>query len=87
MQESNTTNTSTRELTVSERIEMLEKTTDGMKQEVTALRNDTKDIVSAFQAASGAFIALEWLARTVKPILFIGAMVGGFILWVKGARI
>jgi hypothetical protein len=33
-------------------------------------------MVSAFNAASGAFTVLEWLAKAVKPILIVGAFFG-----------
>lgn len=78
-----------REVTPSEildRIEKLEQTNEALNREVQGLRVETKDMLAAFQAAQGAFMFLEWLARAVKPILFIGATVGGFILWVKGAK-
>lgn len=69
-----------------DRIEKLEQTNEALNKEVQGLRVETKDMLAAFQAAQGAFMFLEWLARAVKPILFIGATVGGFILWVKGAK-
>lgn len=69
-----------------DRIEKLEQTNESLNREVQGLRVETKDMLAAFQAAQGAFMFLEWLARAVKPILFIGATVGGFILWVKGAK-
>lgn len=78
-----------REVTPSEilyRIEKLELTNDALNKEIQGLRVETKDMLAAFQAAQGAFMFLEWLARAVKPILFIGATIGGFILWVKGAK-
>lgn len=78
-----------REVTPSEildRIEKLEQTNEALNKEIQGLRVETKDMLAAFQAAQGAFMFLEWLARAVKPILFIGATIGGFILWVKGAK-
>jgi len=33
-------------------------------------------MVGAFNAASGAFTVLEWLAKAVKPILIVGAFFG-----------
>lgn len=74
-------------LEIFQRLEELEKKTEEINVEVKSLRNETKDVISAFQAAQGAFIFLEWLARAVKPILFIGALVGAFILWVKGVKV
>ena len=79
-----------REVTPSEileRLEILEKTTEELNREVKGMRAETKDMVSAFNAAQGAFIFLEWLARFVKPILFIGGLVAAFIFWVKGVKV
>lgn len=78
-----------REVTPSEileRIEKLEVTNESLSREIQGLRAETKDMLAAFQAAQGAFMFLEWLARAVKPILFIGATIGGFIFWLKGAK-
>lgn len=40
------------------------------------LKTNTAAMVSAFQAAQGAFTVLEWLARVAKPLLYIGALLG-----------
>lgn len=69
------------------RLKNLEIKTEEVNLEVKNLRVETKDVITAFQAAQGAFIFLEWLARAVKPILFIGALVSAFILWVKGVKV
>lgn len=42
---------------------------------VDRIEKNTKDVVSAFNAAQGAFTVLEWLGKLAKPILFIGACV------------
>lgn len=79
-----------REVTPSEildRIEKLEQTNEALNREVQGLRVETKDMLAAFQAAQGAFMFLEWLARAVKPLLFIGGLIGAFILWVKGVKV
>jgi hypothetical protein len=38
---------------------------------VDKLQADTASVVTAFQAAQGAFTVLEWLAKVAKPILWI----------------
>lgn len=79
-----------REVTPSEildRIEKLEQTNEALNREVQGLRVETKDMLAAFQAAQGAFMFLEWLARAVKPLLFIGGLIGAFILWMKGVKV
>jgi hypothetical protein len=42
-----------------------------VESKVDKLTKDTGDIVTAFHAAQGAFIVLEWLARIAKPLLWI----------------
>ena len=51
-----------------------------VEDKVDELDKNTKAIVAAFNAASGAFIVLEWVARAVKPILVIGAFCG--TIWI-----
>lgn len=48
-----------------------------VEQKVDTIDANTKSMVSAFNAASGAFVVLEWLAKAVKPILIVGAFFGG----------
>jgi hypothetical protein len=47
-----------------------------VEQKVDMIDINTKSMVGAFNAASGAFIVLEWLAKAVKPILIVGAFFG-----------
>jgi hypothetical protein len=42
---------------------------------VDKIDNQTAEVVSAFQSAKGAFIALDWLSRFAGRILKIGAFV------------
>ena len=44
-----------------------------VEQKVDAIDANTRSMVGAFNAASGAFTVLEWLAKAVKPILIVGA--------------
>lgn len=48
-----------------------------VEQKVDTIDANTKNMVSAFNAASGAFTVLEWLAKAVKPILIVAAFFGG----------
>ena len=50
---------------------------------VDQLDKNTQTVVAAFNAASGAFVVLEWLARAVKPILIIGAFCGAIWLAIE----
>lgn len=47
-----------------------------VEQKVDAIDANTKNMVGAFNAASGAFTVLEWLAKAVKLILIVGAFFG-----------
>jgi hypothetical protein len=47
-----------------------------VEQKVDKIDANTKDMVNAFNAASGAFTVLEWLAKAVKPILILAGFVG-----------
>jgi hypothetical protein len=51
-----------------------------VEAKVDQLDKNTQAVVAAFNAASGAFVVLEWIARAVKPILIIGAFCGA--IWV-----
>jgi hypothetical protein len=42
-----------------------------VESKVDKLTKDTGDIVTAFNAAQGAFIVLEWLARIAKPLIWV----------------
>jgi len=50
------------------------------------LTTNTAAMVSAFQAAQGAFTVLEWLAKVAKPILYLGAMVGAVYTALHGIK-
>lgn len=50
-----------------------------VESKVDKVAKDTSDVVSAFKAASGAFVVLEWIAKVAKPILWIVATVAAFV--------
>ena len=50
---------------------------------VDQLDKNTQTVVAAFNAAAGAFVVLEWLARAVKPLLIIGAFCGAVWLAIE----
>jgi hypothetical protein len=47
-----------------------------VEAKVDKLDKSTSEVVNAFNAAQGAFIVLEWIAKAVKPIVVIGAFFG-----------
>ena len=51
-----------------------------VEAKVDKLDESTNEVVKAFNAAQGAFIVLEWLARAVKPIIIVGAFFGAIWL-------
>ena len=47
-----------------------------VESKVDKIEKNTEHVIKAFNAASGAFLVLEWIAKAVKPILVIGAFFG-----------
>jgi hypothetical protein len=54
-----------------------------VESKVDKLDQSTNEVVKAFNAAQGAFIVLEWLARAVKPIIIVGAFFGAIWLVIE----
>ena len=54
-----------------------------VEEKVDRLDKNTQEVVQAFNAAQGAFVVLEWVARAVKPILVIGAFCGAIWLAIE----
>ena len=46
-----------------------------VESKVDNIETQTTEVVSAFQSAKGAFIALDWLSRFAGKIIKIGAFV------------
>ena len=42
-----------------------------VETKVDKIGADTKDVVSAFNSAKGAFLVLEWIGKLTKPILWL----------------
>ena len=51
-----------------------------VEAKVDNLDKNTQDVIKAFNAASGAFMVLEWIAKAVRPIIVIGAFFGAIYL-------
>lgn len=49
-----------------------------VEAKVDKVAEDTEGMVKAFNAASGAFTVLEWVAKIAKPILWISGCVVAF---------
>ena len=50
-----------------------------VEAKVDKVAQDTEGMVAAFNAASGAFTVLEWVAKVAKPVLWIVATVAAFV--------
>lgn len=48
-----------------------------VEQAVASLSNNTSDMLSAFNAAKGAFTALEWIGKVIKPLIVMGTFLAG----------
>ena len=51
-----------------------------VEAKVDNIEKNTQDVIKAFNAASGAFMVLEWIAKAVRPIIVIGAFFGAIYL-------
>lgn len=45
-----------------------------VESKVDRLTESTAEVVSAFGAAKGAFLVLDWIAKIAKPILWIAGL-------------
>lgn len=58
-----------------------------LEEEVKDLREDAKGVLAAFNAASGAFTALEWIAKIAKPMIYVVGLIGAGYMWFKGIKV
>ena len=50
-----------------------------VEAKVDKVAEDTEGMIKAFNAASGAFTVLEWIAKVAKPILWVVATIAAFV--------
>jgi hypothetical protein len=50
-----------------------------VEAKVDKVSQDTEGMVAAFNAASGAFTVLEWVAKVAKPLLWIVATIAALV--------
>jgi hypothetical protein len=50
-----------------------------VEAKVDKVSKNTEGMVSAFNAASGAFTVLEWIAKIAKPVLWIAGVVAATV--------
>lgn len=51
-----------------------------VESKVDNIEKNTEHVIKAFNAAEGAFLVLEWIAKAVKPLIIIGAFFGAIWL-------
>lgn len=54
-----------------------------VEAKVDGLAASTKDVTEAFAAAQGAFTVLEYIAKAVKPLLWLAAGVSALALFIQ----
>jgi hypothetical protein len=57
-----------------------------VEAKVDKVAQDTVDVVTAFHAAQGAFVVLDWVAKAAKPILWVAGVVATFSLLISEYR-
>jgi hypothetical protein len=45
-----------------------------LEEKVDRIDTNTSGMVAAFNAAQGAFMVLDWIAKIAKPILWVAAL-------------
>jgi len=54
-----------------------------VETKVDAINTNTEGVVAAFAAAQGAFTVLEWMAKAVKPLLWLAAGASAIALFIQ----
>ena len=54
-----------------DRLVVVEDEVKQASRKIDNLKEDTSDVITAFQSAKGAFTVLNWIAGAVKPILWV----------------
>ena len=54
-----------------DRLVVVEDEVKQASRKIDNLKEDTSEVITAFQSAKGAFTVLNWIAGAVKPILWI----------------
>ena len=58
-----------------------------VEKKVDQLDSNTVDMVKAFNAAQGAFIVLEWIAKIAKPLLWIAGIVSATTILLQNYKV
>ena len=57
-----------------------------VQKDIRELRDASEGVISAFQAAAGAFAVLAFFGRLAQPLVWIGAVVGSTALTVSAYK-
>jgi hypothetical protein len=57
-----------------------------VEKKVDRVEENTAGMVKAFEAASGAFLILEWFAKFAKPLIVIGTFIGGLFVAIQSFK-
>lgn len=58
-----------------------------VEAKVDKVSTDTEGMVAAFNAASGAFTVLEWLAKVAKPLIILGGFLAAIGVYFSNHKV
>ncbi len=58
-----------------------------VEKKVDRVEENTKGMVTAFEAASGAFLVLEWIAKITKPVIIVCTFIAGIVISIQSLRV
>lgn len=58
-----------------------------VENKVDKVASDTEGMVAAFNAASGAFTVLEWLAKVAKPLIVISGFLAAIGVYFSNHKV
>ncbi|AQV94742.1 hypothetical protein BJN34_12715 [Cupriavidus necator] len=68
------------------RVDGLEAELKRNSEATARVESNTADIVEAFQAAAGAFKALNWIGKIARPVGYVAAAVSGIVAAWSGVK-
>lgn len=58
-----------------------------VEAKVDKVASDTEGMVAAFNAASGAFTVLDWLAKVAKPLIVLGGFLAAIGVYFSNHKV
>ncbi|MNT76515.1 hypothetical protein D3C72_2155290 [compost metagenome] len=68
------------------RVDTIEAELKRNSETTSRVEANTADIVEAFQAAAGAFKALNWIGKIARPVGYVAAAVSGIVAAWSGVK-